>query len=226
MLVSGDLADHAADVEDERLREMLAPLYELPGNHDEPAALRRHFELPGTGAEPVHYAADVGPLRLIARQHASGRRRRPARRSTTGLARGDAGGRPATPTVLALHHPPLSTGVPAWDAISSRAPIASRSGGSWRVRRILADTSTGPLRADSAVAACSPSRAPTCSRGSTSRQRGFSSRASPRASSCTRSWVAGWSRMSSTFRRAMVWRGSPEHASSRPRRRRAWDSVG
>src|SRR5215211_7367383 len=66
VLVSGDLTEHGADAEYERVRELLAPLgaplHVLAGNHDDRAALRRHFGLPGSGAEPVQYAADLGPL--------------------------------------------------------------------------------------------------------------------------------------------------------------------
>jgi hypothetical protein len=48
VLVSGDLADNATDAEYEQARELLAlleaPLYVLPGNHDDRRALRRHFD--------------------------------------------------------------------------------------------------------------------------------------------------------------------------------------
>src|ERR671934_78126 len=70
LLISGDLADHAADTEYEQVRELLAPLeapvYVLPGNHDDRLALRRHFGVPGADGEPVQYSADLGPLRLVA----------------------------------------------------------------------------------------------------------------------------------------------------------------
>ena len=69
VLVSGDLADHAADDEYEQVRALLgridAPSYVLPGNHDDRDALHRHFGVPGAGGEPVQYAVDLGPLRLV-----------------------------------------------------------------------------------------------------------------------------------------------------------------
>src|SRR3712207_3700749 len=69
VLVSGDLTDHAADGEYAQARELLhrlsAPLYVLPGNHDDRTVLRRHFSVPGAEREPVRYAADLGPLRLV-----------------------------------------------------------------------------------------------------------------------------------------------------------------
>src|SRR6188472_299644 len=60
LLVSGDLTDNAEDAEYERVRELLAPLeapvYVLPGNHDDRAALHRHFGVPGSGGAPVQYS--------------------------------------------------------------------------------------------------------------------------------------------------------------------------
>src|SRR5579859_655811 len=57
VLLSGDLADSAADAEYEKVRALLqplrAPLYVLPGNHDDRHALRRHFGVPGAAGDPV-----------------------------------------------------------------------------------------------------------------------------------------------------------------------------
>ena len=69
VLVSGDLADNAADEEYEFVRESLAligaPVYVVAGNHDDRDALRRHFDVPGPLGAPVQYAADLGSLRLV-----------------------------------------------------------------------------------------------------------------------------------------------------------------
>ena len=68
LLVTGDLTDHGTAAEYATVRELLepvgVPVYVIPGNHDDRAALRAAFGLPGTGAEPVQYAVDLGPLRL------------------------------------------------------------------------------------------------------------------------------------------------------------------
>lgn len=129
VLVSGDLAETAADAEYELLRELLAPLeaplYVLPGNHDDRDAVHRHFGVPGAAGEPVQYAVDLGPLRLVVLD-------------TT--VPGEDGGRldaerlgwldselasvRDVPTLLAMHHPPLSTGMPAWDDIG--LPVADQ----------------------------------------------------------------------------------------------------
>ena len=120
VLISGDLADHGADAEYEQVRELLAPLaaplYVLPGNHDDRLALRRHFGLPGAGGEPVQYAADLGPLRLVVVD---------STRPGEDPGELDAGrlawlevtlaAAPDTQTVVALHHPPFATGIPGFD---------------------------------------------------------------------------------------------------------------
>lgn len=122
VLISGDLADHGADEEYEQLRELAAPLaaplHVLPGNHDDRAALRRHFGLPGTGAEPVQYAIDLGPLRLVAidtkREGEDAGELDAERLAWLDAALADA---PAVPTLLALHHAPLTTGIAPFDEV-------------------------------------------------------------------------------------------------------------
>jgi 3',5'-cyclic-AMP phosphodiesterase len=123
ILITGDLADSAADREYERLKELLAPLaapvYVLPGNHDDRAALARHFGGPGSGGEPVQYVAELGPLRLVvldtSRPGHDGGRVEPDQLAWLDR---ELASVPGTPTVLAMHHPPLVTGVPALDAIA------------------------------------------------------------------------------------------------------------
>lgn len=122
LLMSGDLADNAADGEYELVRELLAqlgvPVYVVPGNHDHRDALRRHFDLPGAEGTPVQYAVDLGPLRLVvldSTRPGEDRGELDAERLSwldTELARA-----PDRLTLLALHHPPVSTGIAAWDEI-------------------------------------------------------------------------------------------------------------
>jgi 3',5'-cyclic-AMP phosphodiesterase len=129
VLMSGDLADNAADNEYEIVREQLAridaPAYVLPGNHDDRDALRRHFDLSGAPGTPVQYSVDLGPLRLVLLDSI-----RPGeepgeldadrlRWLDAELARA-----PERTTLVALHHQPVSTGIPAWD--ESGLPVADR----------------------------------------------------------------------------------------------------
>ena len=131
VLLSGDLANDATDEQYARLVELLAPLlvpvHVLPGNHDDREALRRHFGAPrGTGT-PVQYAVDLGALRLVALDtlwpgHDGGRL---GSEQLEWLDR-ELGAATETPTLLALHHPPVLTGLPAFDAVGLDA--ADRQG--------------------------------------------------------------------------------------------------
>jgi 3',5'-cyclic AMP phosphodiesterase CpdA len=148
VLVSGDLTDHATDAEYDRARDLLerlrAPLYVLPGNHDDRATIRRHFDVPGgEGGEPVQYAVDLGPLRLVVLDTT-----RPGEdpgaldAERLGWLDAELSATPEQPTLLAMHHPPVITGVPAWDEIGLPAADQRALGDVVRrhpqVRRIVA----------------------------------------------------------------------------------------
>ena len=139
VLLTGDVAQHRAPAEYERTRELLAPLglpvYALPGNHDDPDALRAVF--------PSDAAVRCGPLRLVLcdttlpgrDDGALGAARRDELEQA--LAADD-----ATPTLLAMHHPPILTGVRAMDAIGlpeeDRAALAELVGRHANVHLIAA----------------------------------------------------------------------------------------
>jgi 3',5'-cyclic AMP phosphodiesterase CpdA len=123
VLVTGDLAGQGKDEEYEQARSLLGrfecPVHVLPGNHDDRAALRRAFKLPGEGAEPVNYSVAVGELRLVAfDSNVPGQD--PGAFSAEQLAWLDAelNKEPEQPTLLAMHHAPLFTGIPGWDAVN------------------------------------------------------------------------------------------------------------
>jgi 3',5'-cyclic-AMP phosphodiesterase len=135
VLVSGDLGEHGTAAEYERVRELLAPLpmpvYTLAGNHDDGETLRAH--LGGTAT------ADVGGLRLIACDTT-----KPGRDDgsldlawlAARLAESDA------PTIVAMHHPPVTIGIPALDRIglpeADRAALADLLDRSPHVCRVIA----------------------------------------------------------------------------------------
>jgi Icc protein len=129
VLMSGDLSDNAADGEYETVRELLAqlgtPVYVLPGNHDDRDTLRRHFDVPGTVGTPVQYAVDLGPLRLVVLD-STRPGEVPGKLDPERLSWLDAelAFEPDQITLLALHHPPVSTGVVAWDELG--LPAADR----------------------------------------------------------------------------------------------------
>ncbi len=123
VLVSGDLADNAADAEYDATRALLAtldaPVHVLPGNHDARAPLRRHFGLPGAGAEPVQYALDLGPLRLVALDTTiPGEDAGALDAERLGWLDATLAEQPDALTVIAMHHPPLRSGVPALDRVA------------------------------------------------------------------------------------------------------------
>jgi 3',5'-cyclic-AMP phosphodiesterase len=120
VLVSGDLADHASDAEYEQARDVLsligAPVEVLPGNHDARQSLRRHFGVPGAGDEPVQYSVDFGVLRLIVLD-TTRPGQDPGELDAPRLDWLDRelAAAPSLPTLIAMHHPPLVTGIAAWD---------------------------------------------------------------------------------------------------------------
>jgi 3',5'-cyclic-AMP phosphodiesterase len=129
VLMSGDLADTAADAEYEFVRESLerlgAPVYVLPGNHDDRDTLRRHFDLPGAMGTPVQYAVDLGPIRLVVLD-STRPGEDPGELDADRLSWLDAelAAAPDRVTLIAMHHPPVSTGIPPADAVG--LPLADR----------------------------------------------------------------------------------------------------
>jgi 3',5'-cyclic-AMP phosphodiesterase len=130
VIVTGDLADGARAAEYERVRELLAPLpmpvHLLPGNHDDPAAV---------GGS---YAVRVGDVRLVACDSTI-----PGRDDgeldlawlEAELARD-----PRTPTIVAMHHVPILTGIGGLDAIglTNRDALGALLERSPQVRRVIA----------------------------------------------------------------------------------------
>jgi 3',5'-cyclic AMP phosphodiesterase CpdA len=114
VLLSGDLADTGSPAEYALVRERLAPLpmpvHPLPGNHDDPAALARAFGLPA-----ARYSVRCGPLRLVACD--SSVPGRDGGRLDTDWLDAELAADADTPTVVAVHHAPITTGLVAVDAI-------------------------------------------------------------------------------------------------------------
>jgi 3',5'-cyclic-AMP phosphodiesterase len=147
VLLSGDLTEHGELAEYETVRDMLKPLgtavHAIGGNHDERAVLRAAFGPPGADDEPVQWSVDVGALRVVGIDT-----------TIPGRAGGslDAGrlrwldaelaGAPDRPTLLAMHHPPIATGVAPWDAIglppADRHALAQVLDSHPQVRRVVA----------------------------------------------------------------------------------------
>ncbi|HTW83465.1 MAG TPA: phosphodiesterase [Candidatus Sulfotelmatobacter sp.] len=123
VLATGDLTDRGKPKEYKRLRKLLAhasvPVFVLPGNHDDRAALRAafadHAYLPAHG--PLQWCVDAGPLRVIGldtvrKKHPGGEL--DAERLSWLAERLEEA--PTRPTLLAMHHPPFAIGVAPVDA--------------------------------------------------------------------------------------------------------------
>jgi 3',5'-cyclic AMP phosphodiesterase CpdA len=146
VLLSGDLVDAPSSAAYEAARELLeplgVPLHAIPGNHDDRDLLRAHF---GSGSAPagapVQFAASCGPLRLVGCDTTRpGEENGALGRARLGWLDETLGEQPETPTLLAMHHPPVLTGVRAMDAIAlvaeDRAALEDLLGGHPQVRAI------------------------------------------------------------------------------------------
>jgi 3',5'-cyclic-AMP phosphodiesterase len=122
VLLSGDLTEHGRAHEYDRVRELLAPLgmpvYVLGGNHDDRAAMRAAFPPAEAGDGDYRYATRCGPLRLVVADTTDpGRVEGRLGDERLAWIHTRLGEDRETPTVLAMHHPPLLIGIPAWDVI-------------------------------------------------------------------------------------------------------------
>jgi 3',5'-cyclic AMP phosphodiesterase CpdA len=134
VVLTGDLVDFGAREEYEHLRSLLEPLripyYLVMGNHDGREALREVFhdhDYLRQQEKFVQYALPLGPLRLVALDtqdppHGAGRLCDDRLRWLADTLAADR----ATPTVVALHHPPFHCGIGHMDAQSLDLQDAAR----------------------------------------------------------------------------------------------------
>jgi 3',5'-cyclic AMP phosphodiesterase CpdA len=123
VLATGDLVDQEGPADYRQLRQYLEPLnmpvYLIPGNHDDRAAMRAEFGGAGylpTEGEFLHYTVEDYPLRLIGLDtlipgQESGEICT-ARRQWLDARLSEA---PDKPTIVFMHHPPFGTGIPFMD---------------------------------------------------------------------------------------------------------------
>jgi 3',5'-cyclic AMP phosphodiesterase CpdA len=123
VVATGDLVDRGKVKEYRRLRSILRklepPVYVIPGNHDDRDGLREAFSdhayLPRRG--PLCYVVETRPVRLVALDTTRGRKpggELDARRLA--WLEGVLACEPATPTLIAMHHPPFDLGIAPIDA--------------------------------------------------------------------------------------------------------------
>ena len=126
VVVTGDLTDRDDPREYALARQLLGrlpmPVFVIPGNHDSSSGMRAALsDYPGIrdcgDAEKIRYAADIGPVRLIALDsHVPSKPHGLIGSAQLAwlderLAESD------RPTLIAVHHPPAVTGIQHMDSI-------------------------------------------------------------------------------------------------------------
>jgi 3',5'-cyclic AMP phosphodiesterase CpdA len=124
VVATGDLVDEGTDAEYAHLRHLLSPLsapvYLIPGNHDDREAIRRVFGdwgyLPSPGF--LHYTVEHFPVRIVALDTVipgePGGRMCPERLTWLEARLAEA---PHRPTIVLMHHPPFETGIVHMDSM-------------------------------------------------------------------------------------------------------------
>lgn len=116
IIATGDLANDAQEDEYRVLADILAdapaPLYLVPGNHDDAGFMRAHFSthayLPGEG--PLSYAIDAHPVRIVAvDQVVYGETHGDFTPEHAAWLDAELSRDVGKQTVIALHHPPFPT---------------------------------------------------------------------------------------------------------------------
>jgi 3',5'-cyclic-AMP phosphodiesterase len=137
ILATGDLVASGRDEEYQRLREVLAPLaapvFLIPGNHDDRSALyaefRDHAYLPSRGG-PVCYAVEEYAVRLLALDTlVPGEKGGALDAGQLDWVEAQLAAAPRRSTLVFLHHPPFRTGFSSMDDIGLNAASAERLGG-------------------------------------------------------------------------------------------------
>tara|TARA_A100001037_G_scaffold300001_1_gene326691 strand:+ start:76 stop:882 length:807 start_codon:yes stop_codon:yes gene_type:complete len=123
VLATGDLVDKGVPEEYARLKDILnpidAPLYFIPGNHDDRDEMRRAFsdlDYWSRDDEFLHYVIDEWPVRLIGLDtlipgKISGELCEERLRWLSDRLAED----PEKPTLIFMHHPPIKSGMSAMD---------------------------------------------------------------------------------------------------------------
>ena len=146
VLVTGDLAEHAAAAEYAVARDLLAaaavPVHVVAGNHDAGAGLHAAFPLAGVTAGPYRWAARLGPVHVVACDTSRpGRDDGQLAPAELDWLRERLAAEPDVPTIVAMHHPPLPTGMAWVDDIglppADRAALADVLQAAPQVQRVV-----------------------------------------------------------------------------------------
>lgn len=118
LLVTGDIADDGDDsISYKRYREAIAglpfPVYPLMGNHDSRRTFLKHFPETASADGFIQYAVEGHAVRVLVLDTLEpGRHGGSFCRKREAWLRARLDEAPDQPTLLALHHPPIATGIP------------------------------------------------------------------------------------------------------------------
>jgi 3',5'-cyclic-AMP phosphodiesterase len=128
LIVSGDLVENGADLDAYRHMKALVgrwrgPILWLVGNHDNRASFRATLpDVPTDENGFVQYEMDHGGVRwLVLDTLDSGRHGGMICAKRAAWLKARLGERKSTPTIIALHHPPVDTGIDWMSALSCEA---------------------------------------------------------------------------------------------------------
>jgi Icc protein len=134
VLVTGDIAEHGAAAEYRAAREVLrsdAPVLPCPGNHDRRADFRRVLlDRPDGDEGPVNQVHRVaGATVALCDSTIPGREDGRLADETIAWLDGVLGDAPDGPALVAMHHPPVTLGIPYIDGVRQRD--------GWRLEEVL-----------------------------------------------------------------------------------------
>jgi len=121
VIVTGDIADHGAEAEYERVRELVqlpTPVLWCPGNHDDRGPYRKALLGEEPDGQPVNRAYEIaGVLILMADSSIPGRNDGLLADETLAWLEVTLAARPEMPALICFHHPPVMLGMPFIDSI-------------------------------------------------------------------------------------------------------------
>ena len=147
LLVTGDVASTPTageyDAAVKLLAELDAPVLVIPGNHDDRDLMASAFGLTPASGGHLSWARRFGALRIVGLDTVvPGEGGGSVDAARLAWLRETLAAEPDTPTLLAMHHPPVLTGVPSLDAIAipelERAALSEVLAGAPAVRRVTA----------------------------------------------------------------------------------------